>query len=104
MLAEARQIADQSLNSQKGDIDPLLTDKALTIAASVGDSALYDKVMAVSKNSSDPGEKSDALRTLALFTDPALVTRTLDYAVSGEGSQSGQPGFHLDVAEQRQYA
>jgi aminopeptidase N len=54
------------------------------VSASNGDAALYDKVLAVSRNSGDPGEKTDALRTLARFRDPALVKRTLDYLVSGE--------------------
>jgi aminopeptidase N/puromycin-sensitive aminopeptidase len=45
---------------------------------------LYDKLLAVSRNSGDPGEKTDALRTLGRFHDPALVRRTLDYLVSGE--------------------
>jgi aminopeptidase N/puromycin-sensitive aminopeptidase len=45
---------------------------------------LYDKLLAVSRNSGDPGEKTDALRTLGRFRDPALVKRTLDYLVSGE--------------------
>jgi aminopeptidase N/puromycin-sensitive aminopeptidase len=54
------------------------------VSASNGDAALYDKVLAVSRSSGDPGEKADALRTLARFHDPALVKRTLDYIVSGE--------------------
>ena len=56
----------------------------MLVSASNGDAALYDKVLAVSRNSGDPGEKADALRTLARFRDPALVKRTLDYTVSGE--------------------
>jgi aminopeptidase N/puromycin-sensitive aminopeptidase len=86
VIAEAKQMAEKAYRggSQKGDVDPMITDKAITIAAVNGDAALYDKVMAVSRSSSDPGEKSDALRTLAMFTAPDLVTRTMDYAVSGE--------------------
>jgi aminopeptidase N/puromycin-sensitive aminopeptidase len=54
------------------------------ISASNGDTALYDKLLALSRNSGNPGEKTDALRTLGRFRDPALVKRTLDYLVSGE--------------------
>jgi aminopeptidase N len=54
------------------------------VSAGSGDAALYDKVLAVSRNSGDPGEKTEALRTLGRFRDPALVKRTLDYTVSGE--------------------
>ncbi|HEY8997423.1 MAG TPA: M1 family metallopeptidase, partial [Edaphobacter sp.] len=86
VIAEAKRMAEVAFSQgpQNSDVDPMITDKAVTIAAANGDAALYDKVMAVSRNSPDPGEKSDALRTLAMFTAPELVTRTMDYAVSGE--------------------
>lgn len=87
ILTEARQIADRAYAApghKDKTLDPLLTDAAITIASRNGDAVFYDKVLAASKDSSDPGQQSDALRTLAHFTNPALVTRTLDYAVSGE--------------------
>ncbi len=83
VLAEAKTITDQSFISGKA-ADPLLINAAIEIAAENGDSALYDKFMAQSKDERDPVQQSDALRTLSSFTDPALVTRTLDYAVSGQ--------------------
>jgi aminopeptidase N/puromycin-sensitive aminopeptidase len=61
-----------------------MSDAAIPIAATRGDAALYDTVLAASKNPSDPGLQSDALITLSHFFDPALVTRTLDYAVSSQ--------------------
>jgi len=86
VIAEAKKMAETAFSDgrQKGDVDPMITDKAILIAAANGDAALYDKVIALSRNSADPGEKSDALRTLATFKAPELVTRTMDYAVSGE--------------------
>jgi aminopeptidase N/puromycin-sensitive aminopeptidase len=86
VVAEAKHLAEKAYGPDKtrGDIGPILTDKAITIAAANGDVALYEKVLAASRNPTEPGAQSDALRTLAMFTDPALVTRTLDYAVSGE--------------------
>jgi aminopeptidase N/puromycin-sensitive aminopeptidase len=87
ILNEARQIADRAFagpGRKDKTLDPLLTDAAIAIASRNGDAALYDKVLAASKDSSDPGQQSDALRTLAHFTNPVLVTRTLDYAVSGQ--------------------
>ena len=87
VLAEAKDLTDRSFaagaRKDKG-LDPILTDSAVTVTVANGDAALYDKVMAASKDGSDPGLQSDALRTLAYFHDPALVTRTLDYAVSGQ--------------------
>lgn len=87
VLAETKEITDRAYapgaKKDKG-LDPILTNTAIAVTAANGDAALYDKVLAVSKDSSDPGEQSEALRTLALFADPALVTRTLDYVVSGQ--------------------
>jgi aminopeptidase N/puromycin-sensitive aminopeptidase len=71
-------------NKKDKTLDAALADAAVLVSASNGDAALYDKMLAISKSSNDPGEKTDALRTLARFPDPALVKRTLDYTVSGE--------------------
>ncbi len=71
-------------NRKDKTLDSALADSAVLVSASNGDAALYDKTLAISRSSGDPGEKTDALRTLARFPDPALVKRTLDYTVSGE--------------------
>ena len=71
-------------NKKDKTLDPTLSDAAVLVSTSTGDAVLYDKVLAVSRNSNDPGEKTDALRALARFRDPVLVKRTLDYTVSGE--------------------
>jgi aminopeptidase N len=71
-------------NKKDKTLDATLSDAAVQVSTINGDAALYEKVMAVSRNSGDPGEKVDALRTLARFRNPALVERTLDYTVSGE--------------------
>jgi aminopeptidase N len=85
VVAQAQEIADRSFShNNKKDKDPLLADAAISVAASNGSAALYDKIFAASKNSSDPGLQSDALAALSHFRDTALVTRTLDYAVSGQ--------------------
>jgi aminopeptidase N len=87
VLAQAQALATRVFavgNKKDKTLDATLSDAAVFASASNGDAVLYDKVLAVSRNSGDPGEKSDALRTLARFRDPALVKRTLDYTVSGE--------------------
>ncbi|HMF54695.1 MAG TPA: M1 family aminopeptidase [Edaphobacter sp.] len=87
VLAEAKELTDRAYAAgsrrDKG-LDPILTDTAIAVTAANGDTALYDKIFASSKDSSDPGQQADALRTLAFFRDPVLVKRTLDYAVSGQ--------------------
>jgi aminopeptidase N len=87
VLAQARQLTDRAFSpgSRKDKtLDPTLTDAALIVTTTNGDAALYEKVLAVSKDPTDPGIQSDALRNLARFRESALVIRTLDYAVSGQ--------------------
>jgi aminopeptidase N len=87
VLAQAQQLTARALaveNKKDKTLDASLSDAAVLVSAGNGDAALYDKLLAISRNSGDPGEKTDALRTLARFHDPALVKRTLDYVVSGE--------------------
>jgi aminopeptidase N/puromycin-sensitive aminopeptidase len=87
VLAEAQQLATRVFaveNKKDKTLDATLSDSAVLVSASNGDAALYGKLLTVSRNSGDPGEKTDALRTLGRFRDPALVQRTLDYLVSGE--------------------
>ncbi len=87
VLAQAHQLTERVFaeeNKKDRTLDATLSDAAVLVSTSNGDAALYEKVLAVSRNSGDPGEKADALRTLARFQDPSLVRRTLDYTVSGE--------------------
>jgi aminopeptidase N len=86
VLSQAQQLTTRvfDVNNKKDKtLDATLADAAVLVSANNGDHALYEKVLAVSKNSSDPGEQTDALRTLARFRDPALVKQTLDYVASG---------------------
>jgi aminopeptidase N len=87
VLAQARQLTDRAFSPdgrKDKTLDPTLADAAIIVTTTNGETALYDKVLAVSKDPSDPGIQSDALRNLARFRESALVTRTLDYAVSGQ--------------------
>jgi aminopeptidase N len=87
VLAQAQQLTERAFaveNKKDKTLDATLSDAAVLVSTSNGDATLYDKVLAISKNSGDPSEQEDALHTLARFTDPALVKRTLDYLASGE--------------------
>jgi aminopeptidase N len=87
VLAEAQGLTMRTFavdNRKDKTLDPTLSDAAVLVSTTNGDSALYDKVRAVSRNSTDPEEQEEALRTLARFRNPELVKRTLDYTVSGE--------------------
>ncbi|WP_260735007.1 M1 family metallopeptidase [Tunturiibacter lichenicola] len=86
VLAEAQLLTTRTFavdNKKDKTLDPTLSDAAVLVSTSHGDAALYEKLLAVSKYASEPGQQSDALRALARFRDPSLVTRTLDYTASG---------------------
>ena len=83
VIAEAHALAEKYLANQ-GSVDPEIARAATAIAAVNGDAALYDQLLALSKSANDPAVQTGSLFTLAMFTEPALVTRTLDYAVSGQ--------------------
>jgi aminopeptidase N/puromycin-sensitive aminopeptidase len=81
VMAQSRKIADQVL-SNPDSVDRELAFSAFGVAAVNGDQAFYDKVMAALKNPKSPEEYYMYLFTLGRFGDPALLQRTLDYAVS----------------------
>ncbi len=83
VLAQSRQITSD-LFAGKRSGQPSIVDAAVGIAATTGDAELYGKMLTISQKSTDPGLQEEALHTLANFIDPALVARTLDYAVSGQ--------------------
>jgi len=81
ILARAREIADRALD-KPGSVNREVAESALTLAALNGDRTLYDRLLAASKNAKSPEEYYMALSALAQFSNPALLDRTLDYAVS----------------------
>jgi aminopeptidase N len=81
VLAEARKIADKALEDPSS-VDRQLAGGALALAALNGDQAFYDRVMAALKNAKSPEEYYNYLFTLPQFSDPKLLQRTLDFAVS----------------------
>ena len=83
VLAEARAITTELLSGKKVE-DEDLVDVAVALSASVGNEEFYNRMLVVSQKADDPGLQSEALETLAQFKDPALATRTLEYAVSGQ--------------------
>ncbi len=83
ILAEAGQIADSYI-ANPASVDPTLGQTALAVAAENGNAALFDKLQHVYETSTDPELQEGALRLLARFEAPALVERSLDFALSGK--------------------
>jgi aminopeptidase N/puromycin-sensitive aminopeptidase len=83
LLAEANRIANQYL-ADPASADATLGQTALAIAARNGDAALFDRLQKVFETSTNPEIQESALHLLPQFKDPALLERTMDYAVSGK--------------------
>ena len=81
VLAEARKVADKAL-ADPSSVDHETAGTVLGLAAINGEQEMYDKVMASLKNQKSPEEYYMHLYTLAAFTNPQLLQRTLDYAIS----------------------
>ncbi len=83
VLSQAETIAESYINDP-ASVDPTLGQTALSIAARHGDVKLFNTLQNLYETSSDPVRQSLALRLLAIFEDPALAERSLEYATSGK--------------------
>ncbi len=81
VLATARALAHRYLADPLA-IDPSIADTVVSLAALDGDEALYDDFLAASKTAKSPEEYYRFLYALARFSDPKLLTRTLEYALT----------------------
>jgi aminopeptidase N/puromycin-sensitive aminopeptidase len=83
VIVKARLIAQKYLLHPES-VDPTTGQTAISIAARYGDPALFAQLQSVYETSKNPELQEGALRLLAEFQTPALVQRSLDYAVSGK--------------------
>ncbi len=82
-LAEARTIAEKAL-ADPASVDRPMSSSALRVAALNGDAEFYDRLVAGLQNAKSPEEHYMYFSALREFSDPKLVERTLDYAISPE--------------------
>jgi len=82
-LEQGRKIADKAL-ADPSSVDHELAGGAFTLAALNGDAAFYDRLMAGLKSPKSPEEYYLYFFTLPQFSDPKLLQRTLDFAVTPE--------------------
>jgi aminopeptidase N len=80
-LAEAKTLAEKAL-ADPSSVDHQLAGGAFPLAALNGDAAFYDKLMTALKNTKSPEEYYTYFFTLPQFTDPKLLERTLNFAIS----------------------
>jgi aminopeptidase N len=75
-------------------VPPSIATAVLRTAAAGGDKALYDRYVAeLARTHATPEEFYRFLNALAFFRDPALVTRTLEFALSTEVRSQDAPGL-----------
>ncbi|MGB9244839.1 MAG: M1 family metallopeptidase [Candidatus Acidiferrales bacterium] len=79
-IALARDLMDKSLKGEPADRTMLIA--AIPIAARNGDEALYNAIIAHFSQIKTPEEGLLYGQALCLFSDPALLTRTMKFAVS----------------------
>ncbi|PYQ48634.1 MAG: hypothetical protein DMF59_15485 [Acidobacteria bacterium] len=92
VIAGARQIADRYLNDPTS-VNPTIANRALNIAATFGDAALFDRLMSLYEKTDNPALKISYLFALTQFRDPKLIARAIDYAFSGKVRTQNLPGF-----------
>ncbi len=79
----ARKLTAQAMQGPSS-VDHELLSVALSITARDGNAALYDEILARLKAAKTPEEQFIYQRTLTRFSDPKLLERTLEYAISPE--------------------
>jgi aminopeptidase N len=83
VIAESKKIAAEYLSDPES-VDPNLAQTAAAIAAENGDTAFFDALQHLYEAANNPQTQEYALRLLAVFRDPDLQRRSLEYAVSGK--------------------
>jgi len=83
ILAQAHEITARYL-ANPGSVDATLGQAALAVAARNGGAQLFDRLQQIYETSTNPEYQENSLRLLAEFENPALLQRSLDYAVSGK--------------------
>src|SRR5215472_59023 len=86
----ARKLADEALTEQSS-VNREIALSALQVAASGGDEVFYDRIAADLKSAKTPEIYFRDLYALAYFSDPKLVERTLQFALSRDMRSQDSP-------------
>jgi aminopeptidase N len=82
-LAEAHKLTERALENP-ASVESALAGAAFALEAQNGDSAFYDKLIAGMKNAQTPEQYYLYFFTLPSFSNPQLIGRTLNFAISPE--------------------
>ena len=83
VLQQAQELSDEYLASPSS-VNPSLAQTALAVAALHGNQQLFDKLQNLYETSKNPELQENALHYLAMFANPDLEKRALEYDVSGK--------------------
>jgi len=83
IVAESRKLTQEYMKDPSS-VSPDLSEEAVHIAAMHGDAALYDQFRAKLKDAKTPQEYYTYFYALASFRDPALLQKTLEFALTPE--------------------
>jgi aminopeptidase N/puromycin-sensitive aminopeptidase len=100
VLAEAKKVAEQAL-ANPDSLDRTIASLAIHLAVLDGDQALYEKLFERLKSAKSPAEYYIYLGSLTQFSDPKLLDRTLQYAVSPDVRSQDTLGLIAGVVENR---
>jgi aminopeptidase N len=81
-LDKANDLTKRALQGDAKAIDPSLLDTVFELAAVRSDSALYEKLMLALAKSNDPQEQRRLRGVIAVFEDPKLAIRTLEWSLT----------------------
>src|SRR5262245_10983054 len=89
-IAEDRAVMSKARDAVNGalkggaQLDPILANTLVGLAAANGDVALFDAYLKTAKDAKSPDERYRYLYALTAFRNPALVQRALEYTLSPE--------------------
>ncbi len=98
VLAQANQLTQEALANPSA-VERTMAFTVFSLAAMDGDAALYDKILQRMKKAGSPEEYYLYLQALAQFSDPQLLQRTLDYALTPEVRSQDMIGVIAQVME-----
>jgi puromycin-sensitive aminopeptidase len=98
VLAWARKWTDRALASD-GPLDNTIAETAFSLAARDGDSAFYDRLVESQKQAKTPEDFYVYLAALNSFTDPKLIERNLNRALSPDVRSQDAVGVISDIMD-----
>jgi len=99
-IALCRQRLDAYL-ADPGSVEASLAAAALAVGATLGDEALYDRLLAAFRSAGNPQDRERLQFSLARFRDPALLHRTLELSLTPDVRSQDGPYLLRDTMTNR---